>query len=71
MVAGIGIFIVNSSQSLYMFAQFNTPGTRYGFYLSGIGIIIALNLAVFVPRIWTKYFSTKQILLVSYTSAII
>jgi hypothetical protein len=63
---GIGAFVINASQSLYMADLFGTPGTRYGLYLAGLGIISAINMAILVPRVWTKFFSMRQLLMIIY-----
>lgn len=68
---GIGGFIINSSQSLYMFDMFDTPGIQYGFYLAGLGVISAINMAILVPHVWTRFFSRRQLLIIIYSGLII
>ncbi|USN54925.1 MAG: hypothetical protein H6765_10845 [Candidatus Peribacteria bacterium] len=67
MCMGIGGFIINSVQSLYMANNFGTPGQRYGYYLAGVGVLMAINMAVLIPRFWTKVMSTKALLVWSYS----
>lgn len=59
---GVGGFIINATQSLYMANMFATPGTRYGYYLAGLGVLSALNMAVLVPKFWTKIRSVQTVL---------
>jgi DHA1 family tetracycline resistance protein-like MFS transporter len=68
---GFGWFIINSSQSLYMADMFGTSGIMYGYYMAWIWVIAALNMALFVPHFWTKYFSTTTIIKISFSSLVV
>lgn len=63
----IGWFIINATQSLYMFNTFGTPGTRYGYYLAGLGVLSAINMALLVPKFWTRHRSNHHLLVWSFT----
>ncbi len=60
---GVGMFIMNSSQSLYMHAKFGTSGERYGYLLAVSWVILAVNMAVLVPKFWRKVFTTRGLLI--------
>jgi DHA1 family tetracycline resistance protein-like MFS transporter len=68
---GVGGFMINATQSLYMNNLFGTSGEEYGYYLALVGIITALNLGFLVPRFWTKMFSNKQLIIMSHIVLII
>ncbi len=62
MALGVAVFIVNSSQSLYMHNLFDTSGERYGYILAIAWVIIAINMGVLIPKFWMKIFSTRYLL---------
>jgi len=65
-LVGIGGFVIHSGQSLYMNNYFGTPWVRYGYYLAGLWIISAINMAVFVPRFRTKHFSNTTLFIFNF-----
>ena len=60
---GIWVFIINSTQSLYMFNNFWTLWEEYWLYLWGVWVISAINLAVLMPKFWSKKFTNQQLLI--------
>ncbi len=62
MCIGVAVFIVNSSQSLYMHNLFDTSGERYGYILAIAWVIMAINMWVLIPKFWMKVFSTRKLL---------
>lgn len=63
---GVGGFIVNSSQSLYMNNLFGTTGSQYGYYMAVAGVIGAINMGYLIRKVWLKHFATKTILIISH-----
>lgn len=63
MCLGVWMFVVNATQSLYMHNEFGTSGERYGYLLAISGLILAINMAVLIPKFWTKVFSTRGLLI--------
>jgi MFS family permease len=51
--------------------MFGTSGITYGYYMAGVWVIAALNMALLVPHFRTKYFSTTTILKISFSSLVI
>jgi MFS family permease len=68
---GVWVFIVNSGQSLLMHTRFGTTGSQYGVYMAIMGVIMAVNLGLLIPKFWTKHFDNKQIIRISHIAFII
>ncbi len=71
MSLGIAMFVVNSSQSLYMHNLFGTSGERYGYILAVSGLIMAINMGILIPKFWTKKFSTRALLILVFSCMIV
>jgi len=67
---GVGGFIVNSSLSLYMNNIFGTSGIQFGYIFAIFGVITALNMALLLPKFWTKILSTKSLIVLAHAMAI-
>lgn len=67
----VGGFIVNSSLSLYMDNKFSTSGEEFGYYLAILWVITALNMAVLLPKFWSKILSNKNLILLAHIVFII
>lgn len=68
---GMGGFMINATQSLYMNDTFGTTGEMYGYYLAVLGIITGLNMAVLVPKFWTTHMSNKNLITMAHIALII
>ena len=68
---GIGGFIVNSAQSLYMNNLFGTTGERYGYYLAIAGVIWVVNMWYLIPNFWLKKFSADTVNVINHISLIL
>lgn len=68
---GMGGFMINATQSLYMNHIFGTSGEQYGYYLAILWIITWLNMALLVPRFWTKKFANRQLIILAHLALII
>jgi hypothetical protein len=71
MAIGVGGFVIFGSQSLYMSNVFGTSGSTYGYYLSFMGVLTAINMAILVPRVWMKKLHTSHILIINFLALII
>lgn len=68
----VSFFILISSFAMYqgMFTvflhkHFWVPGSYSGYIMAGIGLGIAINQAFLLKRFWMKYFSLKQLFLIT------
>jgi hypothetical protein len=68
---GIGGFIINIGQPLYMQNIFGTTGAQYGIIMAAMGVIMAINLALLIPTFWTKRFSNTQLIWIAHITTII
>jgi MFS transporter, DHA1 family, tetracycline resistance protein len=64
-------FMINATQSLYMNHLFGTSGEHYWYYLAWLGIIMWINMAVLVPKFWTKKFSNQYLIIGAHIALIV
>lgn len=67
----VGWFMINASQSLYMNDHFGTSGERYGYYLAVMWLIVWLNMAVLLPKFWTKIMTYKSLIIMAHIVLIV
>lgn len=67
----VGWFMINASQSLYMNDHFGTSGERYGYYLAVMWVIVWLNMAVLLPKFWTKIMTYKSLIIMAHIVLIV
>ena len=54
---GLAIAVQQSVFSLFLQSAFNFNATVAGWFLVGVGIVLSLNQAIFLRRVWLKKFS--------------
>ncbi len=64
-------FAISTALSLFMNTKFWTTWVMYWYILAISGLLSAFNLWLLIPKFWTKYFTTRQLIIWSHIALIV
>jgi MFS transporter, DHA1 family, tetracycline resistance protein len=67
----VGWFAISTALSLFMNTTFWTTWVMYWYILAISGLLSAFNLWLLIPKFWTKYFTTRQLIIWSHIALIV
>lgn len=69
-ILGLAMFVYQAVLTLYLDQRYQFPGEYSWYLLAAVGVMIAINQVVLMPKFWLKNFSSRQLMTILHIALV-